>query len=74
MQKIIKNLCANSWIKNNYNNIEVIITENGWSDEGQLDDYERIDYLKVKLINPILFTRESVKLSLFIFRLIYRLF
>lgn len=40
-----------SWIKNNYNNVEVIITENGWSDDGQLDDTERIDYLKVFNIN-----------------------
>lgn len=40
-------MCLCSWIKNNYNNIEVIVTENGWSDEGQLDDTERIDYLKV---------------------------
>ncbi|XP_065364707.1 myrosinase 1-like [Calliphora vicina] len=38
-----------NWIKNNYNNIEVIITENGWSDDGQLDDMERIDYLKAHL-------------------------
>ncbi|XP_037935101.1 myrosinase 1-like [Teleopsis dalmanni] len=37
------------WIRDNYNNVEVIITENGWSDEGTLDDSERIDYLKAHL-------------------------
>uniref|UniRef100_A0A1B0CYE3 Uncharacterized protein n=1 Tax=Phlebotomus papatasi TaxID=29031 RepID=A0A1B0CYE3_PHLPP len=34
------------WIKKEYNNPDVIITENGWSDDGQLDDIERIEYLK----------------------------
>lgn len=34
------------WIKNNYNNIEVPITENGWSDTGELNDVARIAYLK----------------------------
>lgn len=38
-----------SWIKNEYDNPEVIITENGWSDDGQLNDVGRIDYLKVHL-------------------------
>lgn len=32
------------WIKNNYNNTEVLITENGWSDRGELDDIARIKY------------------------------
>jgi beta-glucosidase/6-phospho-beta-glucosidase/beta-galactosidase len=35
------------WIKNAYNNIPVLITENGWSDTGILDDDDRITYLKV---------------------------
>lgn len=35
-----------NWIRQNYNNIEIIITENGWSDDGQLDDVDRIDYMK----------------------------
>lgn len=34
------------WIKNNYNNVEIFIAENGWSDNGQLSDNERIDYLR----------------------------
>ncbi|XP_036317493.1 myrosinase 1-like [Rhagoletis pomonella] len=35
------------WIRDNYDNVEVYITENGWSDEGELMDTGRIDYLKV---------------------------
>lgn len=39
--------CLN-WIKDNYNNVPVWITENGWSDDGTtLDDINRIKYLKV---------------------------
>ena len=34
------------WIRREYDNPEVIITENGWSDDGQLLDTGRIDYLK----------------------------
>lgn len=37
------------WFKNQYNNPAVIITENGWSDDGGLVDDERIDYLKSHL-------------------------
>lgn len=37
------------WIKDHYDNPEVMITENGWSDEGQLDDDERVDYIKSHL-------------------------
>ncbi|XP_055325700.1 myrosinase 1-like [Sitodiplosis mosellana] len=32
------------WIKNEYNNPDVIITENGWSDKGELEDDGRIAY------------------------------
>jgi len=35
-----------NWIKNEYNNPPVFITENGWSDGGELEDDDRIDYLK----------------------------
>lgn len=35
-----------SWIRTEYNNPEVLITENGWSDDGELNDVGRIDYLK----------------------------
>jgi beta-glucosidase/6-phospho-beta-glucosidase/beta-galactosidase len=40
---------ALKWFKTEYNNIPVIITENGWSDDGQLDDDGRIEYLKSHL-------------------------
>ena len=37
-----------SWIKNNYDGVETIITENGWSDDGSsLIDDARITYLRV---------------------------
>lgn len=38
-----------SWIKTQYGNPEVIITENGWSDDGELEDVGRIEYLRVHL-------------------------
>lgn len=34
------------WIKDHYNNPPVLITENGFSDYGQLDDYDRANYYK----------------------------
>ncbi|XP_059615138.1 myrosinase 1-like [Phlebotomus argentipes] len=34
------------WIKLAYENPEVIITENGWSDSGELEDDLRVEYLK----------------------------
>lgn len=38
------------WIKNNYNNIKLYITENGWSDEpNQLHDEGRVRYLESHL-------------------------
>ncbi|XP_059617698.1 myrosinase 1-like [Phlebotomus argentipes] len=37
------------WIKKEYNNPDVIITENGWSDDGQMEDEERIEYLRQHL-------------------------
>lgn len=36
-----------SWVRVEYNNPEVLITENGWSDEGELQDDGRINYLRV---------------------------
>lgn len=38
------------WIKNQYENIPVLITENGWSDSGELNDDDRIEYFKSHLI------------------------
>lgn len=35
-----------SWVRDNYDNPEVVITENGWSDHGQLNDTGRIEYLR----------------------------
>lgn len=37
------------WIKEKYDNPTIIITENGFSDGGQLDDTTRIDYLNSHL-------------------------
>ena len=43
-----------TWIKNEYGNIPIIITENGFSDkQGNLDDMHRIYYLK-HYINQLL--------------------
>lgn len=41
------------WIKTEYNNPEVLITENGWSDAGEMNDVGRIEYLREHL-NQIL--------------------
>lgn len=38
-----------NWIKNEYDNPPVLITENGWSDEGELEDDGRIAYFKSHL-------------------------
>lgn len=37
------------WIRDHYENPTVMITENGWSDDGQIDDVERVEYLKLHL-------------------------
>ncbi|KAJ3636634.1 hypothetical protein MTP99_000157 [Tenebrio molitor] len=34
------------WIKDHYDNPPVLITENGFSDTGELDDYDRANYYK----------------------------
>lgn len=34
------------WLRDHYNNVEIRITENGWSDEGELEDVGRITYLR----------------------------
>lgn len=42
-------ITLDSWLRVKYNNPLVIITENGWSDGGQLNDMERIKYLREHL-------------------------
>lgn len=37
------------WIKDNYDDPEIIIAENGYSDLGELNDTVRIEYYKVKI-------------------------
>lgn len=37
------------WIKDQYDDPEIIITENGYADYGQLNDTERINYYQVIL-------------------------
>ncbi|XP_074042784.1 myrosinase 1-like isoform X3 [Leptinotarsa decemlineata] len=34
------------WIKEKYNNPDIFITENGFSDDGEMNDLKRIDYLQ----------------------------
>lgn len=36
------------WIKDQYGNPDLIVTENGWSDDGELNDEGRIEYYRVK--------------------------
>lgn len=36
------------WIKDNCNNPEIMVVENGFCDDGKLNDEERVQYLKVK--------------------------
>lgn len=52
------------WIKDQYNNPEIIVTENGWSDEGDLVDDGRIEYLRdhlKQILNVVL--NEEVNLK-----------
>lgn len=41
------------WIKKEYKNPEVIISENGWSDDGRLNDVDRVEYLKDHLTEVV---------------------
>lgn len=52
-----------SWIRTEYDNPETIITENGWSDNGELEDHGRIDYLKVIIFLVIFFYQLYYKCS-----------
>lgn len=51
------------WIKQKYDNPLVIITENGFSDDGQLDDDGRIDYLKAHLASVSRALAEGCQIS-----------
>lgn len=35
------------WVKDNYDDPEIIITENGYSDDGEINDIKRIKYYQV---------------------------
>ncbi len=37
------------WLKKEYNNPPVFITENGYSDSGEINDVRRVNYYKVKV-------------------------
>lgn len=47
------------WIKNKYDNPTVLITENGWSDDGEIEDDERIVYLKAHLASVVKAIRDD---------------
>lgn len=51
------------WIKNEYGNPEVIITENGWSDNGTLVDSDRIDYIRSHLTEVIKAIRDGCNVT-----------
>lgn len=52
-----------NWIKERYGDWEIIITENGVSDKGEIDDQPRIDYYRVRytILNWRLKLIEKVK-------------
>lgn len=43
----IKNLLV--WLKNTYDDPEIIVTENGYSDYGEMEDKDRVNYYRVSL-------------------------
>ncbi|XP_060535485.1 myrosinase 1-like [Cylas formicarius] len=42
-----------NWVNNKYHPSEIFVTENGWSDNGQLDDQGRLTYLQSYLSNML---------------------
>jgi len=36
-----------NWIAKEYNNVPVLVIENGFADKGELNDRDRVDYLIV---------------------------
>ena len=54
-----------NWIANEYNNPPVLITENGFSDHGELNDRDRVDY---HIVSNILYWKPyTVILQIFFF-------
>lgn len=37
------------WIKDKYDDPEVFVTENGYPDDGEINDIKRIEYLQVSV-------------------------
>lgn len=37
-----------NWVKNEYGDIPIFITENGYADNGEVDDVDRVEYYRVK--------------------------
>lgn len=61
-QLTIHNNCR--WIKDEYDDPEVFITENGWSDKGELEDTGRTKYLHDHLesiLNVVLSNETNLK-------------
>jgi len=46
-----------NWIAKEYNNPPIIITENGFSDRGELNDRDRVDYIIVSGTNSALLSK-----------------
>lgn len=53
-------LTISRYIKKQYDNPKVMITENGWGDRGELNDQDRINYLRGHLqeIMDVVLTNE----------------
>jgi len=41
------------WIRHKYGNIEIMITENGWADRGELEDESRVEFIRDHLNSVI---------------------
>jgi hypothetical protein len=57
-----------NWIAKEYNNPPVVVTENGFSDHGDLKDRDRIDYLIVSGNNSAVI---SMGIKMFVSELIH---
>jgi hypothetical protein len=53
-----------TWIAKEYNNPPVLVTENGFSDHGDLDDRVRVDYYVVSVSNSGLIAMSLYNLCL----------